>query len=156
MICSFFLFQCVCKWTLPIYVRLVPHPLQISVCTVPQYLCHFYSFSVFVCIGCCVCVHVFSVCLFPNVFASLYSFSMFVSVQRFVFCIVCQCLYNVFVYRFSVSCPSLMCLFNRGDTEGTNSSKILCPMFVYVLSKFVSWLILWFMDNLWFDDLRAE
>ena len=31
------------------------------------------------------------------------------------------------------ACPSLMCIFNRGDTEGTNSSKILCPMFVYVL-----------------------
>ena len=31
------------------------------------------------------------------------------------------------------ACPSLMWFFNRGDTEGTNSSKILCPMFVYVL-----------------------
>ena len=31
------------------------------------------------------------------------------------------------------ACPSLMCFFNRGDTEGTNSSKILCLMFVYVL-----------------------
>ena len=31
------------------------------------------------------------------------------------------------------ACPSLMCFFNRGDTEGTNSSKILCPMFVCVL-----------------------
>ena len=31
------------------------------------------------------------------------------------------------------ACPSRMCFFNRGDTEGTNSSKILCPMFVYVL-----------------------
>ena len=31
------------------------------------------------------------------------------------------------------ACPSLMCFFNRGDTEGTNSSNILCPMFVYVL-----------------------
>ena len=30
-------------------------------------------------------------------------------------------------------CPSLMCFFNRHDTEGTNSSKILWPMFVYVL-----------------------
>ena len=30
--------------------------------------------------------------------------------------------------------PSLMCFFfNRGDTEGTKSSKILCSMFVYVL-----------------------
>ena len=31
------------------------------------------------------------------------------------------------------ACPSLMCFFNRGDTEGTNSSKNVCPMFVYVL-----------------------
>ena len=31
------------------------------------------------------------------------------------------------------ACPSLVCFFNRGDTEGTNSSKILCLMFVYVL-----------------------
>ena len=31
------------------------------------------------------------------------------------------------------ACPSLMCFFNRGYTEGTNSSKILCPLFVYVL-----------------------
>ena len=31
------------------------------------------------------------------------------------------------------ACPSLMCFFNRGDTEGTNSSKNLCLMFVYVL-----------------------
>ena len=31
------------------------------------------------------------------------------------------------------ACPSLMCFFNRGDTKETNSSKILCPMFVYVL-----------------------
>ena len=45
------------------------------------------------------------------------------------------------------ACPSFMCFFNRGDTEGTNSSKILCPMFVYVF---------WFVDDLWFDDLRAE
>ena len=26
----------------------------------------------------------------------------------------------------------------------------------FVLCKFVSGLILWFMDNLWFDDLLAE
>ena len=31
------------------------------------------------------------------------------------------------------ACPSFMCFFNRGNTEGTNSSKILCPMFVCVL-----------------------
>ena len=28
---------------------------------------------------------------------------------------------------------ALCAFFNRGDTEGTNSSKILCPMFVYVV-----------------------
>ena len=47
-------------------------------------------------------------------------------------------------------------LFNRDDTKGTNSSKFLRSMFVYVSCKFVSGLILWFMENLWFDDLRAE
>ena len=33
------------------------------------------------------------------------------------------------------ACPSLMCVFfsNKGDTEGTNSSKILCSMFVYAM-----------------------
>ena len=31
------------------------------------------------------------------------------------------------------ACPGLMCFFNRGDTKGTNSSKMLCSMFVYVL-----------------------
>ena len=36
------------------------------------------------------------------------------------------------------ACPSHMCFFNRGDTEGTTSSKILCSMFVYVLCKLVS------------------
>ena len=49
-----------------------------------------------------------------------------------------------------------MCFFNRGDTKGTNSLKILCLMFVYVLCKFVSGLILWFMDTMRFDDLPAE
>ena len=49
-------------------------------------------------------------------------------------------------------------LFNRGDTEGTNSSKILCSMFVYVLFyvNLCTGLILWCLNNLWFDDLRAE
>ena len=55
------------------------------------------------------------------------------------------------------ACPSLMCFFNRGDTEGTNS-KILCSMFVYVLFyvNLCTELILWCLNNLWFDDLRAE
>ena len=31
------------------------------------------------------------------------------------------------------ACPCLMCFFNRGNMEETNSSKVLCLMFVYVL-----------------------
>ena len=55
------------------------------------------------------------------------------------------------------ACPSLKCFFNRGDTEGTNSSKVLCLMFVYVLFYVgLCQADLWFMDNFWFDDLRAE
>ena len=54
-------------------------------------------------------------------------------------------------------CPSLMCFFNRGNAEGTNSLKILCLMFVYFLFyRFVSGLILWLGDNLWCDDLCKE
>ena len=41
--------------------------------------------------------------------------------------------------------------------EGTNSSKLLCLMFVYFLFNVgVSELIFCFFDNLWFDDLREE
>ena len=48
------------------------------------------------------------------------------------------------------ACPSLMCFFNKGDTEGTKSSKVLCSMFVYVLFyvNLCTGLILWFLDNL--------
>ena len=53
-----------------------------------------------------------------------------------------------------------MCFFNRGDTEGTNSSKTLCSMFVCVLFYVNLCTGLIFVcvgfNNLWFDDLRAE
>ena len=52
-------------------------------------------------------------------------------------------------------CHSLMCFFNGGNTKGTNFLKILC-LIVYGLCKFVSGLILWFLENLWFDDLCEE
>ena len=41
-------------------------------------------------------------------------------------------------------------------SAGTNSSKILCLMFVYISQKFVSGLILKILENLRFDDLCAE
>ena len=43
------------------------------------------------------------------------------------------------------ACPSLMCVFNRGDTERTNSSeekKLFDVCVCFVLYKFVSGLIL--------------
>ena len=46
------------------------------------------------------------------------------------------------------ACPSLMCFFNKGNIEGTNSSKILFLRFVYVFSKFVLGLILWILDKI--------
>ena len=50
-----------------------------------------------------------------------------------------------------------MCLFGGDDAVGTGSSKILCSMFVCVLFcvDLCIGLILWFLDNLWFDDLCA-
>ena len=55
--------------------------------------------------------------------------------------------------------PSLMFFLffflNRGNTEGTYSSNKFCLVFVYVFCTSVSGLILLFLDNLWFDDLRA-
>ena len=69
-------------------------------------------------------------------------------------------LYNIFIfYCFcptTPACPRLMCFFNRGNTEGTSSLKFLCLMYVYVLCKFVSRLILCFVETLWFDGLFAE
>ena len=66
-----------------------------------------------------------------------------------VFAIMHLYIYSFFIYFFLYffkpgidkstewskipACPSFMCLFNRGDTEGTHSSKNLCSMFVYVL-----------------------
>ena len=54
------------------------------------------------------------------------------------------------------ACPSLKCFFNRVNTKGTDCWKMMCLMFVYVFCKFVSGLILWFLDNFLFGDLPAE
>ena len=51
---------------------------------------------------------------------------------------------------------ALCAFFNRGNTEGTNFSKKMCLMFVYVFCKFLSGLILCFFGNLWSDDLCEE
>ena len=57
------------------------------------------------------------------------------------------------------ACPiALRAFFNRGGTEGTNSSIVLCSVFVYVLFyvNLCTGLILWFLNDLWFDDFRGE
>ena len=56
------------------------------------------------------------------------------------------------VHNTSVSEPYVLFFLK----EGTNPSTILYLMFVYVFCKFVSGLILWVLDDMWFDDLRAE
>ena len=45
-----------------------------------------------------------------------------------------------------------------GNSDGTSFSKTLCLMFVCILCKFVSGIILcsFCVDNLWLDDLCAE
>ena len=51
-----------------------------------------------------------------------------------------------------------MCFFDGVGTEETGSSKILCSVFVCVLFcvGLCTGLIWWFLNKLWFDDLRAE
>ena len=63
------------------------------------------------------------------------------------------------VHNASMSYPYVLFFLMGANIEGTNSSKILCLVFVYVcfvLNKFVSGLILWIGEKLWFDDLCAE
>ena len=50
---------------------------------------------------------------------------------------------------------ALCAFFNRGGTEATNFSKILCSMFMFYVILCTR-LILWFLNNLWFDGLRAR
>ena len=57
------------------------------------------------------------------------------------------------------ACPSLMYFFffNRGNTEGTNFRKLCFDIGVcFVVCKFTSGLISWFLENLGFDDLCAS
>ena len=71
---------------------------------------------------------------------------------------LCLCL-HIFMSLPIPACPNLMCLFNRGNTKVTNSLKMLCLMFAYVLYVFVSGLmcvVFFVVENLWFHDFCAE
>ena len=67
--------------------------------------------------------------------------------------------YDFLLLDFYIIIILSLCAFFiiRGDTEGTFFETFVFDFCVYfVLCKFVQGLILWFMDDLWFDDLRAE
>ena len=51
-------------------------------------------------------------------------------------------------YQRVLALSRLMCFFNRGDTEGTNSSKVLCLMFVFCFVQVCVRTVLMFLDNL--------
>ena len=57
-------------------------------------------------------------------------------------------LYPQLIERFCYHCLASWVECNNYPVSSTT-------LMAFVLCEFVSWLILWFMDNLWFDDLRA-
>ena len=75
--------------------------------------------------------------------------------QRFVLNLVVDQLTE---WSMLPACPSLKCVFNGGDTGRTNSlKKIVFDVCVwFVLCKFVSGLILWFLGNLCLDERRVN
>ena len=113
---------------------------------------------------------ILSLLFLPYWFCQLYILMKVFSCPDIIFCgWYCFCAFLLYTFLKSgidrsmewstiPACPSPMCFFNRGYTKGTDSSKILCLMFVYVLFyvNLYTGLILWFLNNLWFDDLRAE
>ena len=94
-----------------------------------------------VCAACCHMTLVFAVMHLYNIF-----WFFIASVHSFFILILKSGTDKSTQWSAIPSCPSLLCFSNRGDTERTNSSKMLCSMFVYVL----------FYANLcqdWFCDL---
>ena len=85
------------------------------------------SWSV-VCAACCHMTLVFAVMHLYNILEFFIA-----SVHSFFILFLKSVIDKSTEWSTTPACPSLMCFFNRGDTEGTNSSKILCQMFVYVL-----------------------
>ena len=71
------------------------------------------------------------------VFAVMHLYTIFqifiASVHSFFYTFLKSGVDNLTLWSMIPACPSLMCFFNRGDTEGNNSLKSLCLMFVYVL-----------------------
>ena len=57
-------------------------------------------------------------------------FSLLLSIPFFIL-VLKSGIYKSTEWSTIPACPSLMCFFNGGDTEGTNSSKSLCSMFVF-------------------------
>ena len=76
---------------------------------------------------------VFAVMHLYNILEFFFCFLFFASVHSFIILFLKSGIDESMEWSTIPACPSLMCFFNRGDTEGTNSAKILCQIFVYVL-----------------------
>ena len=65
-----------------------------------------------------------------------------VHLHKFLLLILSVPFFKILFFKFGVdksrewstipACSGLMCFFNRGNTKGTHSWKMLCLMFVYV------------------------
>ena len=85
------------------------------------------SWSV-VCTACCHMMLVFAVMHLYDIFLFFYCFCPFL-----FYTFLKSGIDKLMEWSTIPACPSFMCFFNRGDTEGTNSSKILWSVFVYFL-----------------------
>ena len=89
------------------------------------------SWSV-VCAACCHMTLVFAVMHLYNILDLKKNFLLLLSISFFILFLKSGIDIST-EWSTIPACPSLMCFFNRGDTEGTNSSKNLCSMSVYVM-----------------------
>ena len=78
--------------------------------------------------ACCLMTLVFAIMHLYNIFKKNYCFCPFL-----FYPFLKSGIDKLTEWSMIPACPSFMCFFNRGDTKGTNFSKILCPMLVYVL-----------------------
>ena len=81
-----------------------------------------------VCAACCHLALVFAVMHLYNIFKFFIA-----SVHFFFYTFLKSGIDKLVKWSMIPACPSLMCFFNRGNTEGTNTLKILCLMFLYFL-----------------------
>ena len=93
-----------------------------------------------VCAACCHMALAFAIMHLYNLLFIYIFFKLFLSTHFFTFFFNLVWI-NKMEWSMTPVCPSLMCSFNRGNIEGTNSSKI-CVWCLWVCFMFVKWLVL--------------